>query len=1344
MSVRPWPLWERGTAPADLARYTQRGVVSRLLRAAPGPSAASVEHRARQLYEAFAERCISYAVAPSETARGRQRIRTPDEVLLRPGHGTCLDIAVAFASGCLDAGLHPLVAVLDPVAPGDASHAVVVLRLTDDPEDCPLTDVVYEVGAAPAVLIDRLAAGEDEMGDFVAVDVALLAAGYRRGEADRGWDAAVLEGARMLRTRGWQLGVDIGLGHEPDRIFPVPGWPALPVLREPYLSPDRASDDEGPLRQIWARYGVVPFQHRAELDRLTAWCRAAGERPGSEHRSEIFLLYGAGGVGKTRIAAEQAARLAQSGWYTGFLERNTRADSVGWLARVVSPLLVVVDYADDRRTEEVTALLDALLERTAPTCVLLTARSAGPWWEDDIVEERIGRAEQRHTPLEVTSQPPRPKSIFQAALSAFAGVPAVSTAQPPERHGGGSWGTLDLVMLGWLTARRSPGELPRTPDELYAKILKHELRYWRRTHRKKFGTPLEPEVISASAACVSYLAPVPDRVPYVLESVGPLAGAAWAYRRAQVADIITTLIPTPDPGGELFLQPDLLAEYLVLHTFGHDTALRSRCLAVADQAELLNSCVTVTRAWQQDNESAGRLARAMLTERPDIWQPALQSSLTHNGPFIQPLEALAAAETSPLPLDRLAHELPLAHGTVRGIALIAAERSVAPSSARADGKMRRSFSLGLLAVRLAEAGRRHEALEAVLEAVALRRELVAADRDEHLPNLAAALNNLANSYGGVGRWEEGLAAARESTSLYRSLADRDADAYLADFTRALNTLSSQLSKAGKHQEALSTLQELVGIRRRLAKTDPELHQAAYASSLSVLSVRLAATGAHGEAHETAVKALGYYRTLAAANPATHGPELGRSLLSLSHRLGQLGRHPEAVASAEEATGIFRGLADANGGGHRADLAICLHSLATRLKNVGRYPEARTAAAEAVDRFRALAEENRGAHLPALGTALRTLAAQLANTREWVDAEQAAAEALAVQRELVQEQGDSHRPELAAALHGHSLRLGALRHAAHATETAEEAVACYRALSETDPERHRLPLAQALNNLAHRLSLAHQDTEALAVSTEALEHFRILADQNAALHTEHFAMALNNNANKLAELGRHQEALPAADEAVRHFRVLASARPAVHRLRLATALSTQARMLLQVRRQAEGIVSASESVALRRAEAALGPGRRPQLATGLAKYSDQLAKSGHREEGLVAAAEAVALCRGWQIPRPDLVSLAELLHPLLDRLFELDFDDKALQISREILHLRRRLAAERSAPYPPAATALYNVAVALDALGRRGEALPLLDEAVGICREAVFTRSTPSRRQFLADTEQFRASLLRGD
>ncbi|MET7483526.1 tetratricopeptide repeat protein [Streptomyces sp. NPDC005538] len=1354
MTARPWPPWERGSAPADLAAYVQRGVVERLLRAAPGPSSAPVEDRARRLYEAFAERRISYVHAPPDSTPGRQHIRTPDQVLLRPAHGTCLDIAVAFASGCLDAGIHPLVVVLDPVTPGGASHSIVLLRLADDLDGSTagdeLTEVVHRAGAAPAAVLDRLAAGADEMGDFIAVDVSLLAAGYAGSSAERDWDSAVRDGARLVRTRGWQLGVDIGLGHDPDRSHPVPGWPLRPVLREPYLSPERAPDDEGPLRQIWARYGVVPFQHRAEMDQLTEWCRSADERTGSDSEggepTRISLLYGPGGAGKTRIAAELASRLRASDWYSGFLERGTQPSAVEWLARVVGPLLVVVDYADDRRTEEVTALLDVLLERSEPTCVLLTARAMGPWWEDDIAEERIGRAELRHPPLEIQPQPPEPDRVFKAAFTAFADAPAAPETRPPDRHGG-SWGTLDLAMLGWLTARASPVELPHSPEELYAKILKHELRYWRRTHRRRFGAPLEPEVITECAACVSFLSPLPDRLPHVLESVTALSGPEWTHQRAQVAEIITALVPTPDPGGALFLQPDLLAEHLVLSVFGRDDRLRGRCLERADTAELLNSCVTVTRAWQQDGESGAWLARAMLAERPDIWGPALQSSLTHHGPFVQPLEALAAADDSPLPLDRLAHELPLAHGTLRALALIAAERSVPPSTERTNGKTQRSFSLGLLAVRLAETGRRQEALEAVLEAVALRRELVAADRDEHLPNLAAALNNLANSYGGVGRPEEALSAARESAELYEPLAEQDPEAYLADYTRALNTLSGQLSKAGHHQEALSTTRKLVGLRRGLADADPDDHLPAYASSLSVLSIRLAAVGDDAEAHRAAADAVRHYRALAETNPATHRPELGRALMGLGHRLGALGRHHEAAAAATEATEVTRALAGAGGPGHQRDFAISLHSLATRLKNVGRYPEAHEAAAEAVEQFRALAAENPGAHLADLGAALTALANRLASLRRWDDAERADAEAVAVGRELVHGRGDAHLPELAAALHGHSQRLGVLGDAARALETAQEAVNHYRALATTDPDRHRLKLAEALNNLSARLSRTGRNVEALAVGAESLEHFRILADRNPNLHTAGFARLLSNQAHRLLGVDRHEEALPAADEAVRHFRVLAEALPAVHRLNLATALGTRARTLLALRRRTDGLLSAAESVALRREEARLRPEtHRPQLAAALRTYSNQLAANFRSAAGLAVAAEAVTVCRSWLAPRGDFVSidLAELLHTKFDRLFELDFDEKALETAREMLYIRRGLAVERAEQCIPLATALHNVAAALSALTRRHEALHVLDEAVGIYREAVFARSTAYRRDHLAQTERFRDAVLRND
>jgi len=223
-------------------------------------------------------------------------------------------------------------------------------------------------------------------GSVLAVDVALLAAGYPAA-AGRDWDAAVASGARLLLGGEWSWSAAVTAGgQEP---YDVPGWPRRPVLQPPYVDRPGPARDEGPLRQVWARYGVVPFQQRDEFTILRDWSSA--ERTGLR----VAVLHGPGGAGKTRLAAELASRLAGDAWYAGFLDGPVSRDEAEWLAGVVSPLLVVVDYAEDGKAGEINALLDTLFERAAPTRVLLTARTLGPWWDDDIVGERIGRAEQR-------------------------------------------------------------------------------------------------------------------------------------------------------------------------------------------------------------------------------------------------------------------------------------------------------------------------------------------------------------------------------------------------------------------------------------------------------------------------------------------------------------------------------------------------------------------------------------------------------------------------------------------------------------------------------------------------------------------------------------------------------------------------------------------------------------------------------------------------------------------------------------------------------------------------------------------------------------------------------------
>ncbi len=218
------------------------------------------------------------------------------------------------------------------------------------------------------------------------------------------------------------------------------------VLRDPYRPlPARATPAR--LRHgadsllLRPEYGVVPFEGRPhELEKLGVWC--AGD-PGLE----LTLVLGAGGTGKTRLAAELCRRLQTEGALAGFFERNMRPERLEALAEATAPLLVVVDEAHGRIDE--LAQLIIRLARTpseTPLRVLMLARQAGDWW-DRLLPDRLADdpdAEFAHSTAAVRELGPvadsvgQRESAFGAAAVAFArridgsvaGAPAPDLGQP--------------------------------------------------------------------------------------------------------------------------------------------------------------------------------------------------------------------------------------------------------------------------------------------------------------------------------------------------------------------------------------------------------------------------------------------------------------------------------------------------------------------------------------------------------------------------------------------------------------------------------------------------------------------------------------------------------------------------------------------------------------------------------------------------------------------------------------------------------------------------------------------------------------------------------------------------
>ena len=121
--------------------------------------------------------------------------------------------------------------------------------------------------------------------------------------------------------------------------------------------------------------------------RSTRWRRGAttGDRP-------LWLVEGAAGTGKTRLAGEVADRLVAAGWPAGWARPGMGAYAVTAAARNGRRALVLVDDAETRA--DLFDLLRTVANggRPLPVRVIMVARDFGPWWQTLLA--RLTPAEQ--------------------------------------------------------------------------------------------------------------------------------------------------------------------------------------------------------------------------------------------------------------------------------------------------------------------------------------------------------------------------------------------------------------------------------------------------------------------------------------------------------------------------------------------------------------------------------------------------------------------------------------------------------------------------------------------------------------------------------------------------------------------------------------------------------------------------------------------------------------------------------------------------------------------------------------------------------------------------------------
>lgn len=414
----------------------------------------------------------------------------------------------------------------------------------------------------------------------------------------------------------------------------------------------------------------------------------------------------------------------------------------------------------------------------------------------------------------------------------------------------------------------------------------------------------------------------------------------------------------------------------------------------------------------------------------------------------------------------------------------------------------RALHLRILSEVLTRLGEPEQALDAMLEAVDIYRDLAADDPDRYLPDLATGLTDLGARYADAGRGPKAVYVTEESVKHYRELAERD-DCRTADLAQAYGCLAERLAEIGQPARAAEEGQRCAELYRQTG--DPRL-----ADALRTLGTYLHDAGDYPAATAAMAEAIDLYRA------AGNLPRLAQVLYNAGVTARVAGRVEDAVDHARESVEIYQRLYDEEDAGWALDLADALRFLGRTWEEAGRFEHAITAMERAVS----LLER---AYRPGDVERGEELAWTLHHLSRYHEVEERLDRSLTLMRrsvslygELLQLDPDRFRGRLASAWVSLSVYLWRTNQLDECRQTLRMAVDLYRETGD------RGGLAHALRMLGN--CTAEQGGEgyeaALAMLHEALEILEELALHEPEPYLPKLALTLDSLAERLREQGDH--------------------------------------------------------------------------------------------------------------------------------------------------------------------------------------------------------------------------------
>jgi tetratricopeptide (TPR) repeat protein len=1082
---------------------------------------------------------------------------------------------------------------------------------------------------------------------------------------------------RLLADAEFRAKVKKETGHEPA---------VEPVELASLLAPPEPVPAESRASLLRADLAVVGFEGREEdLNDFRRWCLNTGENGGED--APVRLLIGPGGQGKTRLASKLACELLDEGWVSGWFRRDHLTEpDYRLLSGNRLPLLLIVDYAENRPDHVRKLIMAAAAHQGAPLRVLLIARSTGEWWPD-LVDHRLeGEARRlaRHArvhPLGVLVErvEDRPAAFGRAVRELSARVPESWAAGDPDRVsppadlGTGPYEsplaiqTAALVALlqgGGDPVETSPGD---GPEDV---LLEHEARYWTRTAEAR-GIALSHPVLRQAAVAATVYAAADEHAATDLLAALPWLADQPSATRLDLAQLLRDLYPPPADRHGYWgtLQPDRLAEHLAVHDLAANErladALSSRAARTEETAHY--ALTLFARAHRHAPEAARAvLARALDRELERLALPAATVAGQTGGGLAALLTD--AIQVRPLPVDtlrRLIASIPTQHHALAELGLSVSDMGQLADYGGEDAV--RAQWKGFRGYWLCAALRPGEGLPLIEECLAELERLSATD-DRLRPTLgawsyfAALLASSLTRHDARGFvWPD-----MPNPSRVVALAERSVGIFgepPADARRlavSLLGLSQARESAGHRDGALDALDEALRVSREAADRKQE------AAVLVGRSEFLARTGRPAEALRDVGRGLGVLAGLP-------GSEESRAK-ALSHRTKLLlasGEVVEAGRCLDEEIDLRRWLAGTNPDVYGHGLMEALGRKAEILAAAGEEDGCLAVLDETVALGRRLTD------VRSLVTLAQALDMRHERTADAVPPE----EAIAVSREIA---ATYRRAAALSPLPAHPLLCvhltGFLMEYARWPDYREEAVEAGReavAIARRYPSADGPSLSHALLMLAEVLDRSEEREESIQLLRDYVQRWRAGEEPEDPDERSSVAEAHALLSRRLAATGAREDALRHVDVAIG---LLAHATPTDQ---AAEALNLRGQLLLDTGLPAEAATAASESETILRGVPSTDDVRWP-LADALRLRGAGLVGSGRNREAIPPLTEATGILRELHASHAD--APGRLLAVSLDQLVRLldaeGRDEDALRNAAGAVDVYRSLAADDPGRYEP--------------------------------------------------------------